>query len=162
MKNNYLPTGDKKFDTWQDNFMTIVGTNVILWVILALDYTALQGVQATWVAKWAIARQFTTRSPTDTKNKNVARKAFNKAIRAFVKKWVAGNNLITDGNRVSLGVTVFKTTRTKSPVTTAAPIINAVSAGHLITEINFRNPETPDSKAKPDGTKVLVVRYIIG
>src|ERR1017187_8259814 len=112
--NNYLPRGDKKFDTWQDNFVTIVGANLVLWVILALDYAALQAIQATWVAKWDIAKHFSTRSPEDVKNKVVAKKAYNTAIRAFVKKWIAGNNLITDGNRVALGVTVYKTTHTKS------------------------------------------------
>ena len=142
--------------------MTIVGTNVILRVIFALDYTALQGVQTIWVAKWDIAKHFTTRSPEDTKNKNVAKKAYVKALRAFVKKWIAGNNLINDGDRVGLGVTVYKTTYTKSPVTNSVPVISAVSGGHLITEINFRNPATPDSKAKPEGTKELIVRYIIG
>ena len=160
--NNYLPRGDKKFDLWQSNFITIVGTNVVLWLILAADFTALTAVQTSWNTYWGIAKNFSTRTPTDTKNKNVARKAYSKAIRAFVKKWIAGNNLITDGNRVSLGVTVYKTTYTKSPVTTSAPVINAVSGGHLITEINYRNPATPDSKAKPDGTRALVVRYLIG
>jgi hypothetical protein len=39
--NNYLPRGDKKFDTWQDNFMTIVGANVVLWLIFAMAYAAI-------------------------------------------------------------------------------------------------------------------------
>src|ERR1035438_3954999 len=159
---DFLPKGDKKFDDWQENFMNITGANIILWIILALDYSNLQLLQATWVAKWAIAKNFSTRSPEDVKNKVVARRAYVKGLRAFVKKWIAGNNLITDGNRVGLGVTVYKTTHTKSPVTTIAPVISALAAGHLITEINYRNPLTPDSKAKPDGVKELIVKYIIG
>jgi hypothetical protein len=159
---DYLPKGDKKFDLWQENFMNKAGANLLLWLILALDYTNLQALQATWETNWGIAKTFSTRSPKDVKKKTVARRAYVKGLRAFVKKWIAGNNLITDGDRVALGTTVFKTTRTKSPVTKDAPVINAATAGHLLTRIDYQNPLTPDSKAKPEGVKELIVKYMIG
>jgi|ERR1035437_3845567 hypothetical protein len=159
---DYLPKGDKKFDLWQENFMNHSGANLLLWLILALDYTNLQALQSTWESNWAIAKTFSTRSPEDVKNKKTARAAYVKGLRSFVKKWIAGNNLITDGDRVALGTTVFKTTRTKSPVTKDAPVINATAAGHLLTRIDYQNPLTPDSKAKPEGVKELIVKYLIG
>jgi hypothetical protein len=159
---DFIPNADGKFNTYQGNFLTLVIANLIAWVILPAASTALAVFQTDWNSKWAIAQNRASRTPEDTKAKNVSKKAYIKAIRAFVKTWITGNALITDPQRLALGVNILKLTRTPMPVPIAQPILEIDETVHTIHKVSFRQASDVQSKGKPDGVASCEIRVQVG
>jgi len=163
MRNSdFIPHADGKFNTFQSNFLTLVIANLLTWAIPVLASTALAVFQTDWNSKWAIAQNRGSRTPVDTKAKNVSKKAYIKALRAFVKTWITGNVAITDPQRLSLGVNVPKVTRTPMPVPTDQPFLEVDENTHTIHIVSFRQSSDVHSKGKPDGVASCEIRVQVG
>ncbi|MDR3309361.1 MAG: hypothetical protein LBS80_05350, partial [Tannerella sp.] len=91
-----------------------------------------------------------TRTSGSVLSKNESRNIFEKALRPFLKAWVAYNTKVTDEDRINMGLTVHKSHHSLVPVPATPPsaIIFLPAAG--IVQIHFRDQDS-DSKAKPPG-----------
>lgn len=52
MSADFIPAADPAFDTWQANFMTVVGGNPTGYGLIAGDLTVATTLQATWAAAY--------------------------------------------------------------------------------------------------------------
>ncbi|MHB8401624.1 MAG: hypothetical protein ACYDCN_06385 [Bacteroidia bacterium] len=172
MNVNYISRTDSGFDSFQKNFINVLIAYYIAWAIRVADEANLITLQTTWTAAFATGgkNMVATRTKQQVKAKTVARKNYEAAIRQFVKQWIKANPLISDAQRVSMGVTVSKTTRTPVAIPDTDPLLS-ISPGsgsqliigfrqrpHVITSAN----SMLRSVAKPKGYHAVRIYYVVG
>jgi hypothetical protein len=122
MGEDYIAKDDEGFDGFQNNFITVLITNAIAWNIPPAAVTALVAYQTTWTAAFAVGgkAERAHRTSVQTKAKTDARKAYEKSkppqplgLRAFIAEWITYNSLVSNEQRIALGVPIHKTTKTK-------------------------------------------------
>ena len=172
MNTNYIPRQDADFDSFQKNLINVLIPNYTTWGITAADETNLITLQTAWAAAYATGgkNMLETRTSQNVKAKTDARKVYEAAIRLFVKRWIKVNPLISDAERVSMGVTVNKTTLTAAPVPDTAPQINISPASGSQLIVDFK--QKPNvitsanvllrSVAKPKGYHAVKLYYVVG
>jgi len=164
-KTSYIPRIDEDFDSWQKSFMTITVANATSWGIPPAEVTALTTLQTSWTTAFAAGGkgQKTTRTSQQTKAKTVARKAFEKPIRVFVKRWIAVNPLVSDAQRIALRVTVFDTVRTREGRPASIPDVNISYArgGQLVFKFRQEADATTgkSKRGKPAGVHGMKIYY---
>ena len=109
---DYIPSKDANFNIFQGNLIVIVQANATAWGILAADVTALVAAQLLWTTAFAKASNKLNRTSADVQAKDDARKVFEKALRNFIRQWIANNAKVPDSERERMGVTVKIITRT--------------------------------------------------
>jgi hypothetical protein len=92
--------------------------------------------------------------------KNEARNTLEKQLRPFIKKHLAFNHLVTDGDRRSMGLPVYKKNRTPSGFPTNVPETWADTSiiRHLILHFRVTGKR---SGAKPAGVHGAEIRWCI-
>jgi len=169
---DYIPRPDADFDGFQKNLINVLIPNYTTWGIATSDETNLITLQTAWDKAYTTGgkNMIATRTMQQVKAKTVARKAYEAAIRVFVNRWIRHNTLISDAQRVSMGIVVSKTTKTAVAIPDTDPLLS-ISPGsgaqliiafkqrpHVITSANvmFR------SAAKPKGYHAVRIYYIVG
>ena len=172
MNSLFIGRKDADFDTWQKNFINVLLPNYTAWGIGAAAESTLTTLQTTWAADYATGgkNMVATRTKQQVKAKTVARKAYETALRLFVKQWIKTNPLISDAQRIAMGITVNKNTRTPvaipdtDPQITITPgsgaqlIINFKQKSHVITSANVMFK----SAARPKGYHSVRIYYVVG
>ena len=148
---DYIPSSDANFNIFQGNLIVIVQANATAWGILAADVTALVAAQLLWTTAFAKASNKLNRTSADVQAKDDARKVFEKALRNFIRQWIANNAKVPDSERERMGVTVKITTRTSVAVPTSSPVGVVDFSIRLQHSIHIADENTTQSKAKPDG-----------
>jgi hypothetical protein len=115
MKVHFIPASDAAFHSWQGNLMSKVPAQATAWNIPAEAVAALQSLRTQWEAAYAAAGDPATRTSLAVKAKQDARKAYEAALRGFVKAYLTYNPALSDTDRENLELPVHKTTRTPIP-----------------------------------------------
>ncbi|MBI3502950.1 MAG: hypothetical protein HY063_14255 [Bacteroidetes bacterium] len=164
---DYLPNGDDIFNGYQLNFMTVLLANYGSWLINGSDVNALQVKQSAWASAYAAGGigNKGTRTPAQVRAKTLARKDYEKAMREFVKRFISSNPLVSDPQKVALGVTVPKTHRTPAPVPNTTPNVDATQGNGNQVKVFFK--QQPDEKGvsrrgKPKGIALMEILYKVG
>ena len=156
---NYIPVADENFDLWQSNFMTETATMLTAMGLVVADLADLITEQTAWANAYAVGNLGVkgSRTPAQVKNKNLARGTYEKSLRTFVANHINKNVNLTDGNRITLGVTV-PSARTRATLPTSTPINAKVNNGqHLVIGLDVRDENSPSSRRKPAGVKTCQV-----
>jgi len=148
---DYIPSNDAQFNIFQGNLITIVQANATAWGILAADVTALVASQTTWTTPFAKASNKLNRTAADVQAKDDARRVFEKALRNFIRQWIANNAKVPDSERERMGVTVKSNTHTPVAVPTSSPVGVVDFSVRLQHTIHIADENSVQSKAKPDG-----------
>lgn len=151
---DYIPHKDSELVAWSANFAKQVADNAAAWEIPAAEVTDLQTAVAAFAALHAKAD-----SPEKTTvivaEKNAARKTLDVKIRALAD-FRLKNPVITDAQRLALGLHVRDTTQTTigPPKTSLALELGVVGFRRL--KVDFHDEESAN-KAKPYGTTGAVI-----
>ena len=120
--------------------------------------TALQGLQTIYVDAYHVGskEQKLTRTAGQAQAFRTAQKNYIDGIRNFNSQWISRNPLVTDAQRVDLGVTVRDTEPTRIDAVGFAPqlVVDKISGG--VHTLRFSNPEDPHSKKMPKGQKIIL------
>ncbi len=81
-KNDYMPSPEEKFFEWQDNFTKQVTKNLAAWNIPPAAAEALSTAKAAYDPAYGVANlgNKATRTPQQTRRKNVAAEDYKNAI----------------------------------------------------------------------------------
>jgi hypothetical protein len=130
--NDYIPKSDDGFDGFQRNFMTLIAAIASAAGIPASAINVLLSYQTEWENAFAVGGQAqkSTRNSVQTRTKTEARKAYQSTyapqpmgLRAFIAAWVKYNPLISDAQRISLGVPVPSRKKTQHTVATKNQVV---------------------------------------
>jgi len=146
-----------KFNSFQEILIKHIELKRVAWGISQAAFDELKLLHDAWKPIWIAYVDPTIRTETVTRTKNKARKKLEKAIRQFVKQWLAFNAKVSDTNRVGMSLTVRDKTNTRVNQPKITPGINVREIQHLIHILSIRHPSTPDSKAKPKGIRAVQI-----
>jgi hypothetical protein len=130
-----------------------------LWGITEADFARLLALQSDYLAKYAIAENPETRTPTAILAKNKARDVYIKEIRLIVKAHITYNPVVTDEDRKNMNLPIHKTTRTPVQVATTYPDIDIDSSTIRRLILHFFDQGQKKSKAKPSGQHGAEIRW---
>jgi hypothetical protein len=105
-----VPNGDGEFLEWGDVFCVYLRDKVDGWGIPAAAVAALEGFRTEYRRAYAAA-QDPNHGKADTHAKNEARAAYETDIRRFIQEYIAFNHLVSDDDRINLGVPVHSASR---------------------------------------------------
>jgi hypothetical protein len=148
---DYIPYTDPEFDLWQKNLMEKIKQFMSTWGISPDKVMGLDSKQGVWNIAFPKASNKQNRTATEVQAKNDALEDYKKEIRHFVTEFLASNSLVSDSDRISMGLTVKSGTRTATPVPTTSPLGTVDFAVRLQHTLHLSDQATPQSKAKPVG-----------
>jgi hypothetical protein len=162
MRNHdYLPGKDKDLEEWVINFLTNLLNSLGRFGFPYATYENLQVLRNTFSAKLAAADNPMTRTPGVIRAKNAARKSLTQALRQAVQQWLAHNPAVTDEDRDNLGLPVYKSGRTPSPVETHYPDFDVDSSVIRCLVVFFYKQGGKRAGAKPAGQSGAEIRWAI-
>lgn len=158
---DYIPHSDADFDLWRGGFDKYLKDNLAALGLTAGDINALSSLQTAWES--ALGDYLNKRAQADAalQVKNASRESLEEAVRALVRQLQA-NPATTDEQRAGLGVTIPDETRTRSPIPATIPIAQIDTSTPLQHSIDFRDAQTPNRRAKPDGYRGCQIWRFIG
>jgi hypothetical protein len=155
---DYIPKKDAELVMWSANFTSGIAANATDWGITVNELSTLKKANANFAALQAKAD-----SPTKTSiivaEKNAARKTLVAEIRELVG-FRLKNPIITNAQRVALGLHVHDTTPTSIPVPTTRPELDIDVRDVRRLKVSFHDQDTI-SKAKPYGVNGAVIIYAV-
>jgi len=157
---DFLPSADGKLRDWATIFFAYLIIRLGKFNVPQSDYTPVHDAFVDFEAKLARAEDPETHTPGAVLAKNQARKVFEKALRPFIKAWIAFNPSVTDEDRLNMGLTVHKDHSTPVPDPTTFPEAMVVLPAAGIVQIHFRDQDA-DSKAKPFGVHGCEVGWAV-
>jgi hypothetical protein len=136
MSNDYMPASEDGFNDFQETLLPYLMQHSQAWGLTEPQIVPLTIEQTTYRNAWIAARDPATRTPAAIKARQDAHKTYTKLLRNFVAAYLAHNPLVTDEDRINMGLTVHKTTHTPQPVPKTQPgvKITLVSPGRVIVD----------------------------
>jgi hypothetical protein len=162
MAANYIPRPDGDFDSWLQNFFTLVSGDESGYGLNAGDTSQLSGLKLFWDTAFPdnIAKQAAAAAAVQAKND--ARGNVETEVRSLVRR-IQASPIVTDEKKQAAVITVPDTTPTPTGPPTSAPVIFDVdTAQRLQHTVHFRDQATPDSRAKPAGVRGCEIWVKVG
>jgi hypothetical protein len=157
---DFIPTTDAEFEIWRVAFDDFLKNNLAALGVTAAQSTALTALQAGWSSALNGVAKAKSALEAAVALKNEARQQLVDALRELVRQ-IQANPATTDEQRAGLNITIPDTKHTRVPIPTTRPI-GWVETQPLQTIVNFRDKETPNSKAKPPGARGCQIWFNIG
>jgi hypothetical protein len=160
MSNDYIPASDGKFLVWVKTLFTAVEQNATLWNIDPANFAQILIMITAFETALSKAEN-PNRGKADVKAKNDARDALKKAVRKFAKEHLTFNSSISNEERERIGLPVYKTGRTPSPVAKDAPDtdIDTSQVGRLT--VHFFERGSSHKKGKPEGQHGAEIVWLV-
>lgn len=162
MKKDTVPAPDAEFDSFQQNLVSQVTTNMVVWNITPVMMAILTPLQMAWAAAWLVAKVKVNRSPAVVAAKNQARRTYEAALRNFIQANIYRNISMTDGDIELCGLRPHDKTRTPIPVPATLPIVNLQRApGNFFVVRFFRLEDETGAihRGKPDKVAKIEFAY---
>jgi len=157
---DYIPAADKAFSEWVANFIAYVAIRIGKWSIDESVFTPVQALATAYAITYKLASEPATRTSGTILAKTIQKKELIKAIRYFVRFYVANNPAVTDVDRKDAGLTVPKDTRTPVPDPSTSPEFSIDTSHYMRLTIHFYDEESK-LKAKPPGVHGCEIRWAI-
>jgi len=161
---DYIPPKDSEFNDFQDDLFDAIDDHqpgtANPWGYPQQRVNTMSTKKNRWDAAWAIAKNEHNRTEGDVEEKDEARLEYEADIRDFVNQWLAFNDLITDEERIEMGLHVRDTTPSTINVVNYAPSGSVDNIKPLFQTIRIQNPTTPDTQAMPKAHRVEVQTFI--
>jgi hypothetical protein len=158
IKSDYIPKRDSELVPWSANFTAKVAANSSSWSIPTNEVIALQTANTAFATLHAQADS-PARTAVIVAEKNTARKALKAKIREMAG-FRLKNPVITDAERISLGLHVRDASYTTVPVPTSRPEIDINVLDFRRLKVLFRDMGS-SSRAKPYGVNGAVIAYAV-
>jgi hypothetical protein len=157
---DFIPAKGADFNLWVNNFFPYMEANADRFGIDPAIVAALHPLLCDWNSKYTIAETPATSTRVTILEKNEARSTLEEQLRPFIKEHLAFNHSVTDGDRRSMELPVYKTTRTPAGLPADAPETWADSSVLRRLTIHFRIAGKR-SGAKPKGVHGAEIRWCI-
>jgi hypothetical protein len=158
---NYLPRKDADFLQRTVNFLAVLVKIFERIGFPTAVYQQLLELKNRFDDKLRIAEAPETRTKPAVRDKNDARQSLETSLRQAIREYLTNNHLLTDADRDSLGLPVYKTTRTPAPVADKAPDAEADTSTMAHLAIHFYEAGGKHKKAKPAGQHGAEIGWII-
>jgi hypothetical protein len=155
---DYIPHKDSELVAWSANFIAQIVANAPTWEIPSNEVNDLQTANDAFVELHAQADS-PAKSSIIVAEKNAAREVLVGKIRNLAG-FRLKNPIITDAQRVALGLHIHDTTPTHIPVPTTRPEINIDVVDFRRLKVLFHDMNS-NSKAKPYGINGAVIAYAV-
>ena len=158
VKSDYIPKKDAELVAWSANFTAGVSANAGAWEIPPDEVNALQTADATFAALHAQADS-PAKNSIIVAEKNAARDVLVAKIRELAG-FRLKNPVITDAQRIALGLHVRDTTYTTVSIPKSRPELDIDVLDFRRLKVVFHDMGS-DSKAKPYGINGAVIAYAV-
>jgi hypothetical protein len=160
MSTDYIPQNDGEFLIWDKNLFARVVANANRWNLNPASWSHIDPPMITAYENAYKKSQDPNSGTADTLEKNQTRDVLKKATRIYVKEHLEYNSLITDEERLHMGLPVHdpKPSPSKDPHT--YPLLSAKLPAPGVVEIHFVDSES-GRKAKPEGVHGAEVKTVI-
>jgi hypothetical protein len=158
MNTDYIPGKDAELVSWSANFVTQVAANAPMWDIPADEVANLQ-VVATDFATLQAQADSPAKNTIIVAKKNAARTTLVTIIRGLVN-FRLKNPIITDAQRIAIGLHLHDTTPTAIPAPTSRPELDIDVFDVRRLKVVFHDMGS-SSKAKPYGVNGAVIVYAV-
>jgi hypothetical protein len=155
---DYIPPKDAELVAWSANFTARVAENAPVWEIPPHEINDLQIASDAFATLHAKADS-PAKNTVIVAEKNAARNELVTKIRALVN-FRLKNPVITDAQRIAIGLHVRDTTPTTIDVPKTRPELNLDVVDFRRLKVLFHDMNS-DSKAKPYGTNGAVIAYAV-
>src|ERR1051325_9589212 len=131
-----IPGANDKFDTLQKTVVDQTTANRVAWQIPMTEIDDRLPLQSDWDDTYPPTKDRKNSTTKQREARNVARKAYEKKLRRFIKVWIYANEHMTDEDIVACGLDPHDRIRTRVPVPTTVPDVDTVpAAGHVVVII---------------------------
>ncbi|MDR2651826.1 MAG: hypothetical protein LBC68_05875 [Prevotellaceae bacterium] len=158
---DFIPRPDNKFAAWLKTLTAYLLRKAAEWNIPQAVVTDLATLAADFETALEASENPATRTKVTVQQKNEARNAAESTVRKLLKAYVNYNPAVTDADRDSMGLPIYKTTRTPAPVATTYPDFDVDSSVIRRLTIHFYDHGNKNSKAKPLGQHGAEIRWAI-
>jgi hypothetical protein len=156
MATPYIPSTDSALASWATNFDSIVAVDFAALGVTAPEAAAITAATSAYNSALVLATDPGTRTPVTVQAKNTAKADLLGLVRPIAQR-IAINPAIDDMDKVDLGLNPRGTVPTPVAPPTTFPVVDLLAATPGQIKIQYRDSETPDSKAKPYGVVQMEV-----
>ncbi|MDR0644366.1 MAG: hypothetical protein LBG05_05545 [Treponema sp.] len=153
---DYIPSSDRVFLTWVRNLIAYVIPRFAAWNIPS-PQTVLSPLLTAFETAFE-ACQNPNRGKLDTQKKNGARKSLEKELRVYNKAYLLYNPLVSDEDRVAMGLPVYSSVRHPIQAPTTCPQLLPDTGTRRIIKVYYKDEESPH-RGKPAGVKGIEVKW---
>jgi hypothetical protein len=157
----YIPPQDNLFDSWFDNFKTLIAANPTDYGLIAGDATNITNAWTPWHAAYLTATNPSTRTSPAVAQKDALRVAAEIVIRPYSQQ-IARNGGLDPVLITGLGLNLPNPTRPPVPAPTTNPSLTLVSASFLAMTLSYRDTSLGPTKKKPTGAVGIEIWRSIG
>jgi hypothetical protein len=157
-RSGYIPGKNAELVEWGNNFVKYVSDNSVTWEIPKEEITVLETAQSNFNTLQAAATG-AGRTKVIVEKRDEAKKAFEENIRYMVN-FRLQNRIVTNADRVAMGIPVHDSVRTPLPDPTTRPVAELISNGIRSVQVKFHD-ESSSTKAKPYGIDGAVILYAV-
>lgn len=161
MTTPYIPPKDVDFLAWLDNFDDLVAVNFAAYGLTAPEAASITNVRTDYDSAFAAATNPVTRTPVTVAAKDTAKAIALATVRPLAQK-IRDNSAVTDEQRVELGLTVPDTSPTPVPAPVTFPLLDILRATPGQHWLQYRDSDTPTTKAKPEGADGMELWLVVG
>lgn len=161
MTTPYIPASDAGFASWLLNFRTLVDVNFAAYGVSGPQVTAIDAADTAYQAAFLLATDPSTRTPSTIAAKNTAKFDALTTVRPIAQE-INARPTVTDMMRSDLGLTIRKTVPTPINAPTTFPLLDILNATPGIHTIQYRDSDTPTTKAKPFGALQMELYRAVG
>ncbi len=148
---NYIPSRDTDFNSWADNFSSLLTANPPLYGLTPADAVVVAAAVASWDAAYAAAIDGITRGPFTIAAKDTQRTDTTAVLRPYAQA-IANNAGVSSADKIAIGVNPRNTPPSPVTIPTTSPFLTVVSAIQLLHTLRYRDElASPTVKAKPYG-----------
>jgi hypothetical protein len=161
MNRDYLPKNDRKFLTWVTTFLSYLTTALSRFGFPQAELTKLNTQKTSFESKLNAAENPSTRTKLTIEIKKEARRELETTVRVDVKGYITYNPAVTDADRTAMDLPIHKTTHTPATIATTYPDYDIDSSTIRRLKIHFYDQGKKKSKAKPEGQRGAIIRWVI-
>jgi hypothetical protein len=154
-----IPEKDRELLQWTNNLLTQLAGMIDRIGFPEHEYQTLTELRDDYSAKLILAEETVTRTKVTVQDKNDARKILKAMLRQDIKEYLNYNRALSDSDRDTLGLPVYKKGRTLSAVARTHPDYDVDSHEIRCLRINFFEHDNRHSRAKPAGQLGVEVRW---
>lgn len=165
MTTDQIPTSDADFDIFQKDVISTLSTNKAAWGIPTANITALTTAQTTWDNAWQIAQDKGNRTAAQIASKKLARTSLEKLLRQNIQQWVQTNPLVSDDQKIGMGIKPRDKSKSSVPVPDTIPLIELKGGNGNVVKVFFKQAAVEagsSNRAKPAGVDSCYLAYKLG
>ncbi|MDR2823607.1 MAG: hypothetical protein LBB41_00235 [Prevotellaceae bacterium] len=161
--NTTLTAPDVKYDISQNSLVAfLVSTKTGKFTLTSDEVNKIKSLAAEWSKQYGFYKDLSTRTSVVILEKNNARKALTSFLRFLIDKYISGNDLVTDADRETLGLTIKDVDPTPIHIPDFVPELDMDSkkGGEVVLRLNY--PEHEKKRAIPFGANGFEVYILWG